>query len=66
MKYYLVEDITEKGIVNRIVRAASPVQAMSHVTYEILKEEYNGATPEDSATTGIYELVDGKNLHDEI
>ena len=51
---------------NRIVRAASPVQAMSHVTYEILKEEYNGATPEDSATTGIYELVDGKNLHDEI
>lgn len=65
MKYYLVENITEKGIVNRIVQADSPTQAMSRVTYEMLKEA-DGSTPEESATTGIYELVDGNNLHDEI
>ncbi|XRJ96343.1 hypothetical protein ACPBEI_00825 [Latilactobacillus sakei] len=65
MKYYLVEDITKKGIVNRIVRADSPTQAMSRVTYEMLKEA-NGATPEESATTGIYELVDDINLLDRI
>lgn len=65
MKYYLVEDITETGIVNRIVWADSPTQAMSQVTYKMLKEA-DGSTPEESATTGIYELVDGINLHDEM
>ena len=66
MKYYLVEDVTEKGrLLNRIVQADSPAQAMARVTYEMLKEA-DGSTPEESATTGIYELVDGNNLHDRI
>lgn len=65
MKYYLVEDVTEKGIMNRIVQADSPTQAMARVTYEMLKEA-DGSTPEESATIGIYELVDGNNLHDRI
>lgn len=52
MKYYLVEDITKKEIVNRIVRADSPTQAMSRVTYETLKEA-DGYIPEESATTRI-------------
>lgn len=65
MKYYLVEDVTEKGIVNRIVRADSPTQAMSQVAYKMLKAA-DGSTPEQSATIGIYELTDGINLHDRI
>lgn len=66
MKYYLVEDVTEKGrLVNRIVKADSPTQAMARVTYEMLKEA-DGSNPEESATIGIYELVDGDNLHDRI